>query len=140
MQLIDPGSSTRTVYSILLLDSKISATTGIVTQPLTNTNGSAQITLDNVDFAGSGTAIGDTSGNSILSGGPQENSWARGVIFNDDNPNGMVIAGDISPVRDRPTGLLGGPNGDYFERSKPQYEGTAASAFKNALDNGCKGE
>jgi glucan 1,3-beta-glucosidase len=59
-------------FAYLLLDSAISAQTGIRSNPFMATDGYAQVTLDNVDFAGSGTAIMETTGNVVLAGAPKE--------------------------------------------------------------------
>ena len=118
----------------------ISATTGVLTEPWTHPEGKAEVTLDNVNFGRSGVAIADTSDTTILAGGSTLVSWASGVIFNNANPNGLQLQGGaISPVCSRPTGVLGGPNGGFFERSKPQYQTIPATSFTNALTAGCKG-
>lgn len=103
--------------------------------------GLTQITLDNVDFTDSANGITDTSGNTILAGRAKYDSWALGHIFTDDHPRGLATSGlNLVPKRKMPTSLLGGPNGGYFERSKPQYETVPQSNFVNALSSGCKGD
>lgn len=77
----------------------------------------------------------------ILNGGQQITSWALGEIFTTSSPSGQAVSGvNLSPTRNPPGGLLGGPQGGYFERAKPQYERISASSFVNALDHGCMGD
>jgi len=128
-------------FAYLLVDSAISAKTGIRSQPFMANDGYAQLTLDNVDFAGSGTAIQQTSGAAILPGAPKIDSWIWGVVASKQSPTGRLVRGEAAnPVRVKPAGLLGGPNGGYFDRPRPQYEDVPASSFRNALSNGCKGD
>ncbi|KAH8647988.1 pectate lyase superfamily protein-domain-containing protein, partial [Xylariales sp. PMI_506] len=140
---INDLSVTQETYSYMLLDSVIGASIGILTYPNANINstGLTQITLDNVDFSGSSIGIMDSSGNIILAGGAKYESWALGAVFTDEYPSGFTTGGmNLIPKRNIPGSLLGGPNGGYFERSKPQYQAIAASSFVNALDSGCKGD
>lgn len=94
-----------------------------------------------MDFSSTATAIKDTNNNVILNGGQQITSWALGEIFTTSSPSGQAVSGvNLSPTRNPPGGLLGGPQGGYFERAKPQYENVPASSFVNALDHGCSGD
>lgn len=114
-----------------------------MTYPISNagSTGFTQLTLDNVDFSRTGIAIKDTNNNTILNGGQKMTSWALGDIFTTTSPSGQAVSGaSLSPTRDPPDGLLGGPQGGFFERSKPQYENVLASSFINALDHGCQGD
>jgi len=63
-----------------------------------------------------------------------------GIVASKDSPTGRQVKGEAAtPVRKKPWGLLGGPNGGYFDKPKPQYETVDAAAFKNALNSGCVG-
>lgn len=127
-------------FAYMLLDSAISATTGIRSNPFNATDGYAQITLDNVNFAGCETAIKETTGATILAGAPKIDSWMWGIVASQESPTGRQVRGEAAkPVRSKPAGLLGGPNGGYFDKPKPQYENVPASSFRNALTSGCKG-
>lgn len=133
--------SPQQTFAYLLLDSEISAGTGIRSNPFMNTDGYAQITLDNVDFAGCETAIKETTGAAILAGSPKVDSWMWGIVASQESPTGRQVRGEAAkPVRSKPPGLLGGPNGGYFDKTKPQYENVPASSFRNALTSGCKGK
>lgn len=127
-------------FAYLLLDSSISATTGIRSYPFADTGGYAQLTLDNVNFAGSGTAIATTTGDVLLGGAPHVDEWMWGVVATKDSPTGRQVKGEaVTPARSRPSGLLNS-SGNYFDRTKPQYEDVPASSFKNALSSGCVGD
>ncbi|KAK3370651.1 pectate lyase superfamily protein-domain-containing protein, partial [Podospora didyma] len=128
-------------FAYLLIDSTISAKTGIRSNPFMATDGYAQITLDNVNFAGSETAIKETTGATVLAGAPKVDSWMWGIVASQESPTGRQVKGEAAkPVRNRPGGLLGGPNGGYFDKAKPQYENVPVGSFKNALSNGCRGD
>lgn len=133
--------SPQQTFAYMLLDSAIGAKTGIRSNPFMNTDGYAQITLDNVDFAGCETAIKETTGATILAGAPKVDSWMWGIVASQESPTGRQVKGEAAkPVRSKPRGLLGGPNGGYFDKPKPQYEDVLASSFRNALTSGCKGK
>lgn len=128
-------------FAYLLVDSSISAKTGIRSQPFMANDGYAQLTLDNVAFAGCTSAIALTSGVDILPGAPKIDSWIWGVVASQQSPTGRLVRGEAAnPVRVKPSGLLGGPNGGYFDRPRPQYEDFPASSFRNALSSGCRGD
>lgn len=137
--LKNDGAAQQT-FAYLLLDSAISATTGIRTNPFLASDGYAQITLDNVDFSGSAAAVKQTTGETILAGGTKVDSWIWGIVASKDSPTGRQVRGEAAkPVRSKPPGLLGS-DGKYFSKQKPQYEDVPASSFKNALSSGCKGK
>lgn len=72
---------------------------------------------------------------------PTMESWVWGIVASQESPTGHQVKGEAAkPVRRMPQGLLGGPNGGYFEKPKPQYEDVSASSFRNALTSGCKGK
>ena len=138
--LKDQGSPQQT-FAYLLVDSVLSATTGIRTQPFMASDGYCQLTLDNVDFSGSGTAIKETTGETVLAGGQKVDSWMWGIVANQDSPNGRRIEGEsVQKTSSTPARLLGGPQGGFYDRERPQYEDVAASSFRNALSRGCQGD
>lgn len=137
---LDPPEKT---YSYMILDSVISAETGIKTYPFTNCaiTGIAQLTLDNVDFTNSQAAIRIPNSSITVAGGQKYDSWAQGVVVNATYPHGTwVRSANLSPKRNAPFDMLGGPNGGYFERSKPNYGWVPVDQWRNALDFGCKGD
>ncbi|KAH8803504.1 pectate lyase superfamily protein-domain-containing protein, partial [Xylogone sp. PMI_703] len=75
-----------------------------------------------------------TSGGSITI-----NSWATGHRYTSPSDVGAQVTGDITPAPNKPSSLLDG-NGNWFVRSKPQYEDMDASQFLNVLDHGVTGD
>lgn len=136
------------VGSALVMDSRFSNTpTAILVRQPFNDGGqtnTAMIAIDNVRLENVATAAVRVNGGGVLLGGGTRTieSWGIGKKYLTTNTaNGEFSnGGDINPRRSIPGGLLGGFNGGYFERSKPQYEGTPASGFTNVLNAGARGD
>ena len=162
------GFSGQVVGSVVVFDSAISATYGIVT-PYTPGFSSPQsagsLMLENVDFTGSNTAItvsASSQARVILEGGPvvslfaQGNAWTTaGQALSGQTLNGTActypnstqttntaqettIQQLLAPVT-RPSTLIA-DDGRYFARSKPQYEQYDASRFLSAKTYGLAGD
>lgn len=173
------GGFNQTVGSVLLLDSKVSADTGVVTSYNDDSvpEAGGTLILENVDFSDSQTAVAGLDGNAILEGGNVVTSWAQGNAYGpssggqqkraiecrqDQTPSPSSSApGSPSPTGGSPECPAGpvtksrvqsefnGPtkpealtdgSGVVFERTKPQYEGTPASAFISVKGAGAKGD
>ncbi|KAF1347903.1 family 55 glycoside hydrolase [Delphinella strobiligena] len=124
------GSTAQTVGSIILMDSKISNTPiGIKTafslsgsSPTT----SGTLVIDNVDFSTNvPIAVSSTSGSSVLAGNTKVTLWRQGREYTGATGS-RVQAAASGPSK--PAALLSS-SGAFFERSKPQYQSYAASAF-----------
>jgi hypothetical protein len=132
----------RKTGSIFVTDSTFSnvpvaiITTDIIQGPGTN---NTLITLDNVALQNVPIAVQDASKRTILTGGTTTiKSWTLGNIYDANNPTGTF--GPYSFDRPNITPLLSGPNGGYFERSRPQYENVPASSFLDVKTKGVKGD
>lgn len=162
------GFSNQAVGSVIVVDSTISATQGILTPyapGYSSPQSAGSLVVENVDFTGSSQAIaaaGGTAARTILPGNQkvdlfaQGNAWTTaaqsldGQSFNGttcsfDNDTSqqytaqeVTIQRTLSPV-DRPAGLIDG-NGKWFTRSKPQYEDVPLDQFSSALAAGLKGD
>jgi len=135
------GTSAQTVGSVLLIDSTISNTPiGVSTAYSTNegsTNGS--LIIDNVDFSTNvPVAVSNAADKStILAGNAKVASWAQGSQYTTGSTGGAK-QGSLTAAT-KPASLLNSA-GNVFTRSKPQYEGVAASSFKSAKTAGAKGD
>jgi len=162
------GFSNQAVGSVIVVDSTISATQGILTPyapGYSSPQSAGSLMLENVDFTGASQAIaaaGGTSARTILPGSQkidlfaQGNAWTTaaqsldGQSFNgtvcsygNTSQNSytaqeMTIQQTLSPVS-RPASLVDS-NGNWFTRSKPQYEDVDVGEFSSALANGLKGD
>ena len=142
-----PTEAEQIVGSVILQDSKISATTGVKTafKPSTFTNGT--LIIDNVDFSGSKAAVADTTGNAVLAGGSKVASWAQGHGYSTGGDLTTKRAAGLAQIQLRgnlhaptkPQALLDA-SGKFVERSRPQYENVPASSFVSIRDQGAKGD
>jgi glucan 1,3-beta-glucosidase len=91
------------------------------------------VRLNNVPVAvqgpGSSTVLAGSAGQSTIS------AWGQGHSYTPSGPS--TFQGVISP-NSRPGSLVAGT--DYYERSKPQYEGFSASQFVSVRSSGAKGD
>lgn len=160
------GRLDQSVGSVLVQDSKITNTRiGIATSfgPDSRPTTSGTLIIDNVDFTGSQTAVGNLDGKVTLAGGSKVDSWAQGHAYtiggggsaqngklhngsfqNGTSHNSSSVAtkrriqGNLSPVP-KPASLLTAA-GAVFERSRPQYEDVKCSSFISVKSKGAKGD
>lgn len=162
------GFTNQAVGSVVVIDSVISATQGIVTPyapGFSSPQSAGTLVLDNVDFTGSQIAIsvsGGTNSRTVLAGGQyielfaQGNAWTtagqavNGQVFNGTTctyannsqtaytAQETTIQRQLAPIP-RPSNLVDS-NGYYVGRTKPQYETVPASQFTNAKSFGLKGD
>lgn len=94
------------------------------------------IVLDNVKVNIVGTMIRDEAAGITYPGRTGTmTSWIIGKVYDTANPNGKYQkSGPASQARQTPQSLLGGPNGGFLERSKPQYEELGVIDFLVAKD------
>ena len=114
--------------SLNLLDSTMNSVTtnGIV---MYNTVGSTTqeqvlITIDNLAVDSATIVVYDLNAGTYLStsGADVIQSWVIGKKYDSYAPDGSWVNGAPLQVLHPTTGsLMGGPNGGYFEYSKPQY-------------------
>jgi hypothetical protein len=133
--------STTVGGSLVLLDSTMNSVTDAAIV-VYNTAGATQeqdllITLDNLVCDQAMTVVFDINAGAVLqtSAPGTVRSWIIGKEYNNNNPNGIWINGGTLDSLHPTTGsLFGGPNGGYFENSKPQYT-TLASNYWYGLND-----
>lgn len=125
-QELKNGGGPQQTFAYLLVDSAVSATTGIRTNPFMASDGYAQLTLDNVDFAGSGTAVKQTTGEAVLAGSPHVDMWMWGIVASRESPTGRQIRGEAATREFRPAVLFCGTGTDLFTL---QHFGRSLQAF-----------
>lgn len=121
--------------SIAVLDSRMSNVgVGISVSSPGQGQEHFSISVDNLVMQDVSTAIRDTTVGTLLEGGSRTvASWTQGKVYDPGHSSGTYQAGGaLSPSRPPIDGLLGGPHGGYFERSKPQYEDVGAGNMWNA--------
>lgn len=106
--------SNQTVGSVLILDSKLTNTaTGVVTAFTEDSipEGGGVLVLDNVDFAGSETAVAGVDGTALLEGGSVVSSYIQGnsyrpstSLLKRDEPVDVVTETIVETVEYCPTG------------------------------------
>lgn len=132
------GDKEQTVGSLILLDSSISATTGIKTAFSSNSspNTGGTLIIENTDFSKSKSAVEHLSGEVIVPGGSKVGSFVQGRTYTGSDGQRGRLTG---PVVQKPAGLLA-ENGHIFTRSKPQYQNVHVSKFVSVKTAGAKGD
>lgn len=139
LDMSNGGATDQTVGSVILLDSTFTGTavgvkTSFTTASSPTTGGT--LVIDNVDFRGATTAVQCSSGTTLLAGGTVVSSWGEGRSYT--GTTGSRVQGNlVGPSK--PAALLAS-NGYFYERSKPQYQSYAASAFVSVKSAGAKGD
>jgi glucan 1,3-beta-glucosidase len=132
--------SSQSCGSAILIDSSITDTlVGIKTSgnPGTSSFTRGSIIVENVDFTNVATAVGDMWGNTLMAGTTGTmtvDAWGSGHEY---SPNGPVFFNGPYTPFPRPPSLLSG--GSYYERSKPTYGSTPASAILSVRSAGAAG-
>ncbi|KAI4859463.1 glycoside hydrolase family 55 protein [Hypoxylon rubiginosum] len=133
------GSDALDVGSITVIDSTFKDTpVGIITaagsgsQPAT----AASIILENLNLNNVPVAVQGPSGTVLAGGSTTIAAWGSGHQYAPSGPD--TLQGTIS-ANNRPASLLG-DGGNYYARSKPQYEDLAASDIVSARSSGAKGD
>lgn len=143
---INPTAGATSTGSVLVMDSFISAGTGILTRYgdyAIDPVASNSIILDNVDFTQTGTAISDLNNKVILNGGSIIQSFGQGHTYTTVSDStgctvqNATVQQELTPVTRQ--GVLLDSSGRYFSRSKPQYENLPATSFVSAKSSGCTG-
>ena len=165
IDMTNGGFDNQQIGSLVVLDSVISAATGILTQYLpgySSAQSAGTLVLENVDFTNSSVAIANPAGRVDLAGGQnvalfaQGNAWTtagqdlNGQTFNSTSctyqnasqtgytAQETTIQRLLAPIPRIPS--LVDSTGKYFARSRPQYETIPASGFLSAKSNGCAGD
>lgn len=114
--------------SLHLLDSTMNGVTtnGIVMDNAVGSTTQEQvlITIDNLVVDSATLVVFDVNAGTFLSTSVADviQSWVIGKQYDSYDPDGSWVNGATLQVLHPTTGsLMGGPNGGYFESSKPQY-------------------
>lgn len=115
--------------------------TVVVVKPISATPGigSTGIALDNIALSGVSVAVADTAGATLLATSSHIDQWTVGPVYTGaTNTRSFSKGGKIGTYRRHSTLL--DAKGNYFERSRPQYESLDASSIVHTKDLGCKGD
>lgn len=141
IDMANGGTSSQTVGSVLLIDSTISNTPIGVSTAYATTEGATNGTLviDNVDFSQNCPVAVSNAANkaTVLGGNAKVSLWMQGRGY--AGPNAGSVGQGTHTAATKPASLLNSA-GNVFTRSKPQYEGVAASSFKSVKAAGAKGD
>ncbi|KAH8667649.1 exo-1,3-beta-D-glucanase [Tricladium varicosporioides] len=122
--------------SLQVLDSlMISTTVGIyITTPLGDAiSQRTSVNIDNLVLDKVGTAVSAPGGITLAGGSQTIVSWTLGQVYDAKHPSGIYQPGNtLSSIHPKTASLMGGPNGGYLERSKPQYADLSANSFISA--------
>jgi hypothetical protein len=100
------------------------------------------VVLDNIDLENVGAAVSNSAGETLYQGGNTKIlSWLTGRRYTTDSKfrNGGEATGEgVYPFK--AASIMNGPEGKFFEREKPQYQGLPPSKFLNVLDFGVRND
>ncbi|KAK6519188.1 hypothetical protein TWF281_003877 [Arthrobotrys megalospora] len=129
--------------SINIMDTTIMNTPVGIVATLAGTNRTS-IMVDNWKMINVGAGINDlSSGQTVLAGGTGIiPSWGSGITYNSApmyGSRGMPQSGGRIITDLEKPGVLLGEFGNWFERSKPQYQDLPASSFHDVKTSGARG-
>ncbi|EGO56022.1 hypothetical protein NEUTE1DRAFT_117997 [Neurospora tetrasperma FGSC 2508] len=140
-QLVGDGG-VGNIGSVSIMDSSFTNVgTVVIVNPITATpgKGSTGIALDNIVLSGVSVAVADTTGATLLASSPVIDQWVVGPVYEGSTTaRTFSMGGKVGNYRRHSTLL--DPQGNYFERPKPQYEDQSTSMFLHTKDLGCKGD
>lgn len=110
------------VGSVVVIDSDFTNTPIAVRTKYGGGNGEGSVYIDNIKFSQSGTIV-ENNGAAVLSanGATTVHSWAQGHIW--QNGGNTLGSKDISSLTPARTPSLLGPDGTYFEMTRPNFVG-----------------
>jgi glucan 1,3-beta-glucosidase len=134
--------SSSSVGSVTVIDSVVSDTTTFISTSLDTSTVANSLIIENVALDNVVTAI-EVNGAQFLAGstGPSViTAWGQGHEYAGTPTPGSPASfqGPFTP-NVRPPTLVDG-SGNYYQRSKPQYELTPSSGFSSARTAGAKGD
>ncbi|KAJ6781688.1 hypothetical protein PWT90_10859 [Aphanocladium album] len=141
-RLLQEANSGGHVGSASVMDSSFQDVgTAILVAPLSPKpgSGSTGVIVDNVKFSGVTKAVADTSGAVLLAPSGTVDHWAVGPVYSSDGTREFSTRQSPGNGYTRQASLVDG-SGTYFERPKPQYEGSSASEFLHVKDFGARGD
>ncbi|KAL1310715.1 hypothetical protein AAFC00_000972 [Neodothiora populina] len=149
------GGSIITTGSLVLQDAVITNTNiGILTTFASNSTpvAAGSLVLDNVNFDNTPVGMAYPNGTTVLDGNQRVASFIQGNSYSAyedvEEINDLTCyqpsarygrVQQVMPSPPKPASLLD-ENGNFYIRSKPQYEGVPVSSFKSSFDFGCIGD
>ena len=135
------NSGSQQVGSAIIIDATITNTpvfikTGTSSTSLPHTSGS--LILDNIKLSNVGVAVQGPSG-TLIGAVSQIDSWGQGQFYMDNSGKGTFKQENLTPKPSKPSALLN-PTGEFFERTRPQYENYAVTDFVSVKSQGAKGD
>jgi len=135
------AASAQTVGSITFLDSQLTNTPIGVKTSYVNSEADSPATggtllIENVDFTGCGVAVQSAAGATILAGRQKVKTWGQGKRYI-ANSGARLQQTLVTPTK--PGSLLNSA-GQFFTRSRPQYETLPASSFISVKSFGAAGD
>jgi hypothetical protein len=128
------------VGSLTVIDSTFNGVPYAIT---VNNDNRPAITLDNLLIENSASVVLISGGATLLagptSGSETISSWAMGRRYTSLYDVGSNELSNLQPVPSKPSALLS-DGGQYFQRSRPQYEDLSASSFISIADYGAVGD
>eukprot|EP00026_Physarum_polycephalum_P003498 Phypoly_transcript_03510.p1 GENE.Phypoly_transcript_03510~~Phypoly_transcript_03510.p1 ORF type:complete len:721 (+),score=115.57 Phypoly_transcript_03510:117-2279(+) len=106
----------------VIVDSDFTGTPIAVRTKFTGATGDNSVLLDNVQYNGNGVIVQD-NGNNVLSASSSTTvkSWVQGRIWQNDASH--IATQDLSSLTPARTPALLGPDGAYFEMTRPNFVG-----------------
>lgn len=126
------------VGSLVLIDSKASSTKQLILSQHTK-NADGSIIIENVKLNDVGVAVSDRNGTVVLPGTSHSStikSYIQGTVYKDATTGSYMEA---SGTYSRSQVLLD-HSGDYWTKSRPQYERYSSSCFASVKDFGARGD
>jgi glucan 1,3-beta-glucosidase len=126
------------VGSVVLIDSEAISTDKVVLSQHTK-NADGSLIIENLKISRVGQTVVDPQGNVILAGSTSSNkikSFIQGTVYKDQTTGKYLeTSGSLS----RPQALVD-LSGDYWTKSRPQYEQYSSGCFSSVHDFGAKGD
>lgn len=136
------NTGTLNVGGITVIDSTVNNTPVFIKTARNATSlpvSGGSVALENVQLTNVPIAIQGTDGETVLAGSAGQTTITGYVTGHTYTPNGPVAADGPSQPFPRPSSLITG-DGDFYTRSKPQYETLDVSNFISARDSGARGD
>lgn len=134
------------IGSVSVMDSSFTnvAKAAVVIAPASSTagSGSTGVVLENVNLSGVAATVADTSGKTLLDGSESAavvDQWTLGPVYAGSTDARSFSMGEKAGSYRRHQSLLDA-DGNFFERSKPQYEDRSVDDFIHVKDFGATGD
>jgi len=107
--------------SVLIIDSDFTGTPIAVRTKYTGATGEDSLLLDNVKYNGNGIIVQNSGSNVLTGSSTTVKSWVQGHIW--QNGGNRIATQDLSSLTPARSPSLIGPDGTYFEMTRPNFVG-----------------